>query len=144
MSKTPEQMAQEYAVKQHQGGWEVAASKDGFLAGYKAAKLESMRPVTDTVGDALSADAIQCARRLLGPKPTHYAIFTPSNTPDPEEPDTQEQLEALQQYMTVAQQKIMALQHNVDFLLWLMKDRMGDEECKRRMAQVMQKFGRRE
>ena len=34
MTKTPEELAEEYALKTHLGGWEVAASEDGFLAGY--------------------------------------------------------------------------------------------------------------
>jgi hypothetical protein len=38
MSKTVEQLAKEYALKTHSGGWEVEASEDGFLAGYKAAQ----------------------------------------------------------------------------------------------------------
>jgi hypothetical protein len=32
--KTPEELAKEYALKTHLGGWEVAASDYGFLAGY--------------------------------------------------------------------------------------------------------------
>jgi len=38
MSKTVEQLAKEYAAETHSGGWEVEASEDGFLAGYKAAQ----------------------------------------------------------------------------------------------------------
>jgi hypothetical protein len=34
MNKTPEQMAIEYAEVTHGGGWELAASEDGYLAGY--------------------------------------------------------------------------------------------------------------
>lgn len=107
--KTPEQMAEEWVKYQWPEGCQAS-----FLAGYKAAKLDSMRPTTDVVGDALSAEAIQCAQRLLGPKPSHYAIFTPPE--DSDTPDLQEQIEALQEYMTVAQRKIMALEEQVESL----------------------------
>ena len=144
MTKTPEEMAEEYrkdrliqANQDYQDGF-----MHGYCAGYKAATLESMRPKTDAVGDALSAEAIQCAQRLLGPKPSHYTIFAPSNSEGADTPDLQEQVEALQQYMNVVQRKIMALQANVEFLLYHNKDKMGEAEAIRRMRQTMQGFGR--
>jgi len=54
----------------------------------------------------------------------------------------QERLEALEQYMSVAQMKIMALQSNLDFMLYLHKEEIGDTEAKRRMNQVSSNFGR--
>lgn len=44
-------------------------SKEDFLAGYKAAKLEGMRPKTDVIGDALNSSAARHAVALLGDKP---------------------------------------------------------------------------
>ncbi len=64
------------------------------------------------------------------------------NSDSSDAPDLQEQLEALQQYMSVVQRKIMALQSNVNFLLYLNKEKMGESEAIRRMAQTMQGFGR--
>lgn len=112
-----------------------------FQAGYVSREQKEWNS-KDAVGDALSVDAIQCAQRLLGPKPSHYAIFAPENSDDADGPDLQEQLEALQQYMTVAQQKIMALQSNVEFLLYHNKEKIGESETIRRMQQTMKGFGR--
>ena len=131
--KTPEEMAEEYAKEHHIGGWEYEASIPAWLAGYKAAKLESMRPKTDVIGDALNSSAARHAVALLGDKPSND---------DCDSPDLQEQVEALQQYMAVAQRKIMALQANVDFLIYLSRDKMGDEQALRRMDAVMKGFGR--
>lgn len=64
------------------------------------------------------------------------------NSDSSDTPDLQEQIEALQQYMTVAQRKIMALQANVDLLIYLSRDKMGDEQALRRMDAVMKGFGR--
>lgn len=100
-------------------------------------ELDGMKPTTDTVSAAWSAETIQCAQRLLGPKPTHYAIFDS----DPEV-SLEERTEALEQYMNVAQMKIMALQSNVDFLLYTLRNEIGEEETKRRMDQVINNFGR--
>lgn len=133
MSKTPEEMAEQYARENWGSGWEHDASIDAFLAGYKAAELESMRPKTDVIGDALNSSAARHAVALLGDKPSND---------DCDGPDLQEQVEALQQYMAVAQRKIMALQANVDFLLYLSRDKMGDEQALRRMNAVMKGFGR--
>lgn len=131
--KTPEEMAEQYARENWGSGWEHDASIDAFLAGYKAAKLESMRPKTDVIGDALNSSAARHAVALLGDKPSNDDCDTP---------DLQEQIEALQQYMAVAQRKIMALQANVEFLLYHNKDKMGESEAIRRMQQTMQGFGR--
>jgi hypothetical protein len=40
MTKTPEQMAEEYAKEHHRGGWEYEASIPAWLAGYQAASEE--------------------------------------------------------------------------------------------------------
>jgi len=64
------------------------------------------------------------------------------NSNSSDTPDLQEQIEALQQYMTVAQRKIMALQANVEFLLYHNKEKIGESETIRRMQQAMQGFGR--
>ena len=131
--KTPEEMAEQYARENWGSGWEHDASIDAFLAGYKAAKLESMRPKTDVIGDALNNSAARHAVALLGDKPSND---------DSDTPDLQEQVEALQQYMNVAQRKIMALQANVEFLLYHNKEKIGESETIRRMQQAMQGFGR--
>ena len=65
-----------------------------------------------------------------------------NNSNSSDSPDLQEQIEALQQYMAVAQRKIMALQANVEFLIYHNKDKMGESETIRRMQQVMKGFGR--
>lgn len=127
--KTPEEMAEEYC-EDHD---ECEHARNAFLAGYKAAKLESMRPKTDVIGDALNSSAARHAVALLGDKPSNDDCDTP---------DLQEQVEALQQYMTVVQRKIMALQANVEFLLYHNKEKIGESETSRRMQQAMQGFGR--
>lgn len=65
-----------------------------------------------------------------------------NSSDDSDTPDLQEQVEALQAYMTVAQRKIMALQANVEFLLYHNKEKIGEGETIRRMQQTMQGFGR--
>lgn len=75
------------------------------------------------------------------------AMNSPENSDssdDSDTPDLQEQLEALHQYMTVAQRKIMVLQANVEFLLYHNKEKMGESEAIRRMQQTIQGFGRKD
>lgn len=131
--KTPEQMAKEYGDYFMPGednkAYTPLIKEIAFLAGYKAAKLEGMRPKTDVIGDALNSSAARHAVALL-------------KDGDSDTPDLQEQIEALQQYMTVAQRKIMSLQANVEFLLYHNKEKIGESETIRRMQQTMQGFGR--
>lgn len=63
---------------------------------------------------------------------------------EPCEPEIslEERIEALEQYMNVAQNKIMALQSNLDFMLYLHRDEVGHAETRRRMDQVGRDFGR--
>lgn len=129
-----EQMAKEYSEYLDEASHDYRqGAYEGFLAGYKAAKLDSMRPKTDVIGDALNSSAARHAVALLGDKPSND---------DSDTPDLQEQIEALQQYMTVAQRKIMSLQANVEFLLYHNKEKIGESETIRRMQQTMQGFGR--
>jgi len=71
MSKTPEDLAKEYALKTHLGGWEVAASEDGFLAGYHAAKehahaaLEEAEAEIDRLQTKLSEAGILTTEHLI-------------------------------------------------------------------------------
>lgn len=69
--KTPEEMAIEWLKEEYgdTSNWTYAAqemSLDAFYAGYQAAKLESMMPKTDIVGDALNSSAARHAVALLG------------------------------------------------------------------------------
>ena len=131
MTKTPEQMAEEYAKEHHMGGWEYEASIPAWLAGYQAAKSE----------DKAEWDAAH--ERMVA----EYEANSPNNSnssDDSDGPDLQEQVEALQAYMAVAQRKIMALQANVEFLLYHNKEKIGESETIRRMQQTMQGFGRKD
>lgn len=114
--KTPEQMAKEYGDYFMPGednkAYTPLIKEIAFLAGYKAAKDEMNSPKNSDSSD------------------------------NSDTPDLQEQIEALQQYMTVAQRKIMALQSNVNLLLYLSRDKMRDEQALRRMDAVMKGFGR--
>jgi predicted RNase H-like nuclease (RuvC/YqgF family) len=131
MTKTPEQMAEEYAKEHHMGGWEYEASIPAWLAGYQAAKSE----------DKAKWDAAH--ERMVA----EYEANSPKNSnssDDSDTPDLQEQVEALQAYMTVAQRKIMVLQANVEFLLYHNKEKIGEGETIRRMQQTIQGFGRKD
>lgn len=113
MSKTPEELAEEYRDRLLQNGERMNVFET-FLAGYEAAQAQVAE--TDNVTEPLADEEI----------------------------DLQQEVEALNAYMSAAQRKIMALQFNVEFLLWLMKDSIGTNECKKRMDQVMDGFGRNE
>ena len=121
--KTPEEMAEEYAKDNTVAKWEYDISKGSFLAGYRQAKVQ----------DKAEWDAAH--ERMIA----EYEESDSSDTPD-----LQEQVEALQAYMTVAQRKIMALQANVEFLLYHNKEKIGESETIRRMQQTMQGFGRKD
>ena len=54
----------------------------------------------------------------------------------------EERLEALEQYMTVAQNKIMRLQNSVQSLVFNVRGQLGDEKAAGLMADVMNGFGR--
>jgi hypothetical protein len=127
--KTPEQLAEEYAATKTDSVFYRGSLSDAFLAGYQAAKSE----------DKAEWDAAH--ERMVA----EYEANSPNNSnssDDSDTPDLQEQVEALQQYMTVAQRKIMALQANVEFLLYHNKEKIGECETIRRMRQTMQGFGR--
>ena len=140
MTKTPEQMAEEEADRIERqailcvsllamNDGEYFAAKKAYKAGYQAAKSE----------DKAEWDAAH--ERMVAEYEANSSNSSNSSD-DSDTPDLQEQIEALQQYMTVAQRKIMALQGNVDFLIYLSRDKMGDEQALRRMDAVMKGFGR--
>ena len=111
MTKTPEELAEEYAVTKTDSVFYRGSLSDAFLAGYQAA--------------------------MNSPKNS-------DSSDDSDGPDLQEQVEALHQYMTVAQRKIMVLQANVEFLLYHNKEKIGEGETIRRMQQTIQGFGRKD
>ena len=114
--KTPEQMAEEYRI------W----------------VLENDHREVEKPGGHLSIAF------LAGYKAAKNSPENSDSSDDSDTPDLQEQLEALHQYMTVAQRKIMALQANVEFLLYHNKEKIGESETIRRMQQTMQGFGRKD
>lgn len=137
--KTPEDKAREYlqpiwndADRRYGGYWAENGPQityDAFLRGYHLAKREE-KEQWDAAHERMVAE---------------YQTNSPKNSnssDDSDTPDLQEQIEALQQYMTVAQRKIMALQANVEFLLYHNKEKIGESETIRRMQQAMQGFGR--
>lgn len=124
-----------------------------FQAGYRTRVLEKFEETAEAyqrgkwVEDAVAVVDNTATERIS--KLSKIFPKAPSNSPknsdssdDSDAPDLQEQIEALQQYMAVAQRKIMALQANVEFLLYHNKDKMGESEAIRRMQQTMQGFGR--
>lgn len=56
--------------------------------------------------------------------------------------DVQQELEAIHQYITVCQRKILSLQHAVQTLLYVCRDELGENEARRLMGDVMREFGR--
>jgi hypothetical protein len=54
----------------------------------------------------------------------------------------EERLEALEQYMTVAQNKIMRIQNAVQSLTFNVRGQLGDESTRSIMEDVMEGFGR--
>ncbi len=56
----------------------------------------------------------------------------------------QERLEALEQYMSVAQMKIMALQNAAQSIVFCLLREFGEEKAKSIMNDVMRNFGRNE
>ena len=71
MSKTPEEMAEEYCYKVPISWFDrlfISLEEiriGAFKSGYQAAQLESIRPKTDIVGDALNSSAARHAVALL-------------------------------------------------------------------------------
>jgi hypothetical protein len=63
---------------------------------------------------------------------------------EPCEPEVslEERLEALEQYMNVAQNKIMRLQNAVQSLTFNVRGQLGDERTRSIMEDVMKEFGR--
>jgi hypothetical protein len=54
----------------------------------------------------------------------------------------EERLEALEQYMSVAQMKIMALQNAAQSIAFCLLRELGEEKAKSIMDDVMKNFGR--
>jgi hypothetical protein len=129
--KTPLELADEHVEKLWGDGgteFERMTCEQDFLAGYEAAKREE-KEQWDAAHERMVAE---------------YETNSSKNSDSSEGPDLQEQVEALHQYMTVAQRKIMALQANVEFLFYHNKEKMGESEAIRRMQQTMQGFGRKD
>ena len=115
-----------------------------FQAGYRTRVLERW-DYNDAVAvvDKTATDRISKLSKIF-PKAPSNSSKNSNSSDDSDTPDLQEQIEALQQYMTVAQRKIMALQANVEFLLYHNKEKIGESETIRRMQQTMQGFGRKD
>lgn len=78
--KTPEEMAEEYVNTNGSGNETYEHGlREGYIAGYQAAKLESMRPKTDIIGDALNSSFAHHAIALLGDV---YKVTNSQEKPD--------------------------------------------------------------
>jgi hypothetical protein len=90
-------------------------------------------------------DAMRAFEQRHGEKyQTTYAEWELDKTIEVHEPEIslEERIEALEQYMNVAQMKIMTLQSYMHMVLFDLKDQVGDDETRKRMDAVMREFGR--